>query len=152
MSKKQATLCFVKCKDKILMINRLKAPFMGMWNAIGGKLKDDESIEQCAIREVFEESGLRLTNPKLFSTFTWNYDDEIGHALLFELKDFDCDSYINKSDEGVVLFMPIDWIINQKNYGVIEDLKVFINDIKNGVSKNYHLVYEGKTLKEVIEK
>ena len=33
---RKATLCFVRNGEKILMINRVKPPFMGMWNAVGG--------------------------------------------------------------------------------------------------------------------
>lgn len=156
MSTKKATLCFVKKEDKILMINRFNSPFMGMWNAVGGKVKENESIEDCAVREVFEESGLKLENPKIFSKFTWNYDDEIGYAVLFDITEnspqIDAEKFIKISDEGIVVFRQIEWIINPKNYGVIEDLKVFIDDIKKGKSVNYHLVYENKQLKEVIEK
>ena len=50
------TLCFVKKEDKILMINRNKPPFMGMWNALGGHLEEGETLEECAIRETEEET------------------------------------------------------------------------------------------------
>ena len=41
-----ATLCFVKKGNKILMINRNKPPFMGMWNAVGGHIEKGETPEQ----------------------------------------------------------------------------------------------------------
>ena len=53
------TLCFVKKDDKILMINRNKSPFMGMWNALGGHKEENESALECAIREIYEE-GLNM--------------------------------------------------------------------------------------------
>ncbi len=150
---KSATLCFVKSGDKILMINRIKPPFMGMWNAVGGKVKTGESVECCAIREVYEESGLYVKECKVFSEFTWNYDDETGYAVLFNVDEQVAKNYgVKKTGEGIVTFVDIEWIINDKNYGVIEDLKVFIEDIKQDKSQNYHLVYDGKSLKEVIKK
>ena len=150
---KKATLCFVKKGDKILLINRNKSPFMGLWNAVGGKLKDGESVIDCAKREIFEESGIKVDNVEVISEFTWNYDDEIGYATLSNLDDnFDAENFINYSREGLVVFKDIDWVLDSKNYGVIEDLRVFIKDIKMGEKNNYHLVYKDNNLMEVIKK
>ncbi|MDY2879733.1 MAG: 8-oxo-dGTP diphosphatase [Candidatus Borkfalkiaceae bacterium] len=149
-----ATLCFVKKGNKILMINRNKPPFMGMWNAVGGHIEKGETPEQCAVREIYEESGIKVSSAKVISVFTWNYDDEIGYATLSELQD-DIDSSFSfplSTAEGIVDFKDIDWVLNEKNYGVIEDLRVFLSDIKNGVRQNYHLIYENSELKEVIKK
>lgn len=136
------------------MINRNKPPFMGMWNAVGGHIEKDETPEQCAVREIYEESGIKVSSAKVISVFTWNYDDEIGYATLSELQD-DIDSSFSfplSTAEGIVDFKDIDWVLNEKNYGVIEDLRVFLSDIKNGVRQNYHLIYENSELKEVIKK
>ena len=54
------TLCFVKKENKILMINRNKPPFMGMWNALGGHKEENESALECAIREIYEEGNLKV--------------------------------------------------------------------------------------------
>ena len=136
------------------MINRNKPPFMGMWNAVGGHIENGETPEQCAVREIYEESGIKVSSAKVISVFTWNYDDEIGYATLSELQD-DIDSSFSfplSTAEGIVDFKDIDWVLNEKNYGVIEDLRVFLSDIKNGVRQNYHLIYENSRLKEVIKK
>ena len=136
------------------MINRNKPPFMGMWNAVGGHIEKGETPEQCAVREIYEESGIKVSSAKVISVFTWNYDDEIGYATLSELQD-DIDSSFSfplSTAEGIVDFKDIDWVLNEKNYGVIEDLRVFLSDIKNGVRQNYHLIYENSRLKEVIKK
>ena len=37
----------------------------GKYNGLGGKLEPGESPEDCVTREVYEESGLRLLDPKL---------------------------------------------------------------------------------------
>jgi len=36
----------------------------GKWNGLGGKFENGETPEECAIREVLEESGLSIQNPK----------------------------------------------------------------------------------------
>ena len=37
----------------------------GKWNGLGGKFEAGETPEECVIREVHEESGLSIRNPKL---------------------------------------------------------------------------------------
>lgn len=147
------TLCFVKKDNKILMINRNKPPFMGMWNALGGHKEENEDPKQCAIREIKEESNIIVNDAKLISISTWNYDDDEIYVYVSYLPpDFDISIYPLKIDEGIIDFKEIDWIINPKNYGIIEDLRVFLNDIKNGESHDYHLVYNDSKLIEYIVK
>lgn len=35
----QYTLCFIERGDAILLLNRQKAPWMGCWNGVGGKIE-----------------------------------------------------------------------------------------------------------------
>ena len=49
------TLCFIKNKNQLLMINRNKSPWMGCWNGLGGKIEDGEKPDQCIKREIMEE-------------------------------------------------------------------------------------------------
>lgn len=147
------TLCFVKKNNKILMINRNKSPFMGMWNALGGHLEKNETPLQCAIREIKEESQVCIEDAKLISISTWNYDDDEIYVYVTELpSSFDISIYPLKIDEGIIDFKDIDWIIHPKNFGVVADLRVFLKDIKDNVSNNYHLVYKNSQLIEVIKK
>jgi len=45
---------------RILLIRRGKDPFKGQWAAPGGRIEDDETAEECAIREMKEETGLDI--------------------------------------------------------------------------------------------
>ena len=147
------TLCFVKKDNKILMINRNKSPFMGMWNALGGHLEKDETPLNCAIREVYEEGKIKIDDAKLISISTWNYDDDEIYVYVTELpENFDLTIYPIKIDEGIIDFKEIDWIICPKNYGVIEDLRLFIKDIKENNYNNYHLIYDNSKLIDYIIK
>lgn len=147
------TLCFVKKENKILMINRNKPPFMGMWNALGGHKEENESPMECAIREIFEESNIIVDNASLISISTWNYDDDEIYVYISNLpSSFNIDNYPVKIDEGIIDFKDIDWIINPKNYGIIEDLRVFLKDIKNGEKHDYHLIYNDSKLMDFITK
>ncbi len=58
---KLATLLYVQKDDKTLMLYRNKKEndyHEGKWNGLGGKFELGESPEECAIRELEEESGL----------------------------------------------------------------------------------------------
>ena len=143
------SLCFVKKGNQIALINRNKAPFKGMWNALGGHLEKNETIQECAIREIYEESGIKVDNIKVISKCSWNIDDDIFYAFVSELDDnFDTSIYPLKINEGIVDFKDIDWIIAKDNEGVVPDLKLFIADIQSGNYHDYHLTYdeEGRLL------
>lgn len=46
---------------KVLLIQRGSDPFKGAWAFPGGFMNMDETTEQCAIRELEEETGLQVT-------------------------------------------------------------------------------------------
>ena len=57
-------------KLKILLIERGNEPYKGYWAFPGGFLNMDENATQGALRELEEETGLRLDHIKEFGTFT----------------------------------------------------------------------------------
>jgi len=57
----QATLCFILRDDKVLLLKKSKGLFgQDKWNAPGGKILPGEDAEQCAVREVREETQLAI--------------------------------------------------------------------------------------------
>ena len=56
--------CIVITKEadaKVLLIQRGDDPYKGCWAFPGGFLNMDETTEQCAIRELEEETGMKVT-------------------------------------------------------------------------------------------
>jgi 8-oxo-dGTP diphosphatase len=91
---KLATLCYVRQDGQTLMLHRVKKTndmHAGKWNGLGGKLHPGETPEECAIREVYEESGLRVRNPLLkgFLTFPAFADDEDWYVFVFLVEEFE---------------------------------------------------------------
>ena len=102
---KLATLCYVRSNVKTLMIHRIKKEndmHMGKWNGLGGKFEPGETPEECAIREVFEESGLKITNPKLKGvlSFPGFAKDEDWYAFVFLIHEYQGD--LINSPEGTL--------------------------------------------------
>ena len=57
--------CVVMTREavpQVLLIERGNDPFKGCWAFPGGFMNMDETTEQCAIRELEEETGLRVTS------------------------------------------------------------------------------------------
>lgn len=45
-------------QGSVLMIKRKNHPFMGCWGFPGGFLEKDETLMECALRELYEETGI----------------------------------------------------------------------------------------------
>ena len=115
---KLATLVYVRHQGKTLMLHRIKKAndmHAGKWNGLGGKLLPGETPEQCAIREVQEESGLTLIDPVLrgIITFPGFNDDQdwycflfVGHHFTGELIDSP-EGVLAWIDDAVLLDLPL---------------------------------------------
>ena len=87
-----ATLCYVKHDGKTLMVYRNKKPndiHEGKWNGLGGKFEPGETPEECVIREIREESGLSIQNPKLCGLLMFpNFRSNDWYVFVFTVNDF----------------------------------------------------------------
>lgn len=55
---------------KVLLIQRGIEPYKGKWAFPGGFMQIDETVEECAKRELEEETGLKTTSVEQFYTFS----------------------------------------------------------------------------------
>lgn len=137
------TLAFLKRNDEILLINRLKSPWQGMWNGVGGKRHKDESPLDCILREIEEETGIVLTSKDITfkGTLSWNSDFIAQSSGLYifiaELpSDFVFDTPMAVK-EGILAWRKISWICDEKSVGVAHNIRYFLPTVLND-EKTYH--------------
>ncbi|MGC8812664.1 MAG: 8-oxo-dGTP diphosphatase [Candidatus Aenigmatarchaeota archaeon] len=106
-----ATLCYIIRNGKVLLLERAKGIGIGKLSAPGGRLKNNETIQDCAMREVFEETGLKVSELKYHGVLNFFFGqrskpDWIVHV--FSTSSFDGE--IKESDAGVLKWFDIEKI------------------------------------------
>ncbi len=148
---KNTSLCYIEKNGKYLMLHRTKKENdenRDKWIGIGGKFEDGESPEECMLREVYEETGLKITDYKFRAVITFVndiYQTEYMH--LFTASGFT--GNISECSEG-----ELEWVEKEKLYDLAlwEGDKIFLRLI----SDNNHpffslkLVYSKDKLKDAI--
>ncbi len=67
---------------EILLVRRKNPPFQGHWALPGGFIETDrEAIEECAVRETLEETGLDVKLDRLLGVWSKPGRDPRGHTL-----------------------------------------------------------------------
>ncbi len=70
-----------EAEPKVLLIQRGFAPFKGCWAFPGGFMNMDETTEQCAIRELEEETGLALSTMTQIGSYSKVDRDPRGRTI-----------------------------------------------------------------------
>ena len=71
---RNTTLCYLEREGRLLMLFRNKKERdenHGKWIGVGGKFEEGETPEECVIREVYEETGLKMRSPRLRGIVTF---------------------------------------------------------------------------------
>jgi 8-oxo-dGTP diphosphatase len=66
---------------QVLLIQRGFEPFKGCWAIPGGFMDMDETTEQCAIRELEEETGLKISDVRQIGAFSKVDRDPRGRTI-----------------------------------------------------------------------
>lgn len=108
---KLATLCYVKNRGAktTLMLHRIKKQndvHEGKWNGLGGKFERSETPEECVIREIKEESGLTIVDPKLKGFITFPLFDGVHDWYVFVFVADQFSGELIDSDEGKLEWIP----------------------------------------------
>ena len=100
-----SNMCMVYKGDMILVINRTKSDWPGL-SFPGGHLEENETLEESVVREMKEETGLEIKNPKLCAIKEWDWGNGVRYlGLLYKTNDFKGE--LKSSNEGEVFWINI---------------------------------------------
>lgn len=139
------TLCFIEKDDSYLMLNRIKAPNMGLWNGVGGKLEPNEDKFHGIKREITEETGLVIDEVEYHGDVYWYSGDFIGGMHVFTAQmPSDIDFNVPREDiEGLLAFKKKDWLFHKENRGVISNIPIFLEQmVKNQEQLRFDFYYD----------
>lgn len=146
---KMTTLCYIEQEGNFLMLHRTKKkedPNAGKWIGVGGHIEKGESPEECLLREVSEETGLRLTNYQFRGLVTFISDEaEREEMCLFTASGFDGE--LHECDEGELAWIPKE---NVQALPTWEGDAIFLKLLLDEESRFFtlKLVYQGEKLVE----
>lgn len=141
------TLCYIEKDDCYLMMHRISKKNdanAGKWIGVGGHFEDNESPEDCLLREVKEETGLTLTEYRLRAIITF-VSDEFGceYMHLYTASGFEGTLDVNCS-EGLLEWIPKSSIFDLNLW---EGDKIFLKLLlENQSFFSLKLEYEGDDL------
>lgn len=113
MKRNLTTLCYIEKDDSYLMLHRVKKDKdvnKDKWIGVGGHLEENESPDECVVREVKEETGLTLTNYKFRGIVTFVLEDW-GTEYMFLYTADGFEGEMITCDEG-----NLEWIKKSKVY------------------------------------
>ena len=143
-----STLCYIENdSSEYLMLHRVKKKDdmnQDKWLGVGGKFEDRESPEECVLREVFEETGLTLTDYRYRAVITFSSDRwETEYMHLFTATGYE--GTLKDCNEG-----NLEWVPKAKvqELPIWEGDKLFFRLIDDRESPFFSLKlhYEGDTL------
>lgn len=105
---KNTTLCYMLQGEDVLLLHRVKKENdlnHDKWIGIGGKFEEDESPEECLLREAWEETGLTLTDYRYRGIVTFVSDEwETEYMHLYTATGWT--GTLKECDEGVLEWIP----------------------------------------------
>ena len=143
-----STLCYIRNENnEWLLLHRTKKENdlnEGKWIGVGGKFEEGETAEQCVLREVYEETGLTLTDYRLhgvikFISDKWENED----MYLYSAWKYH-GTCKKECDEGRLSWIPADKVLDLPTW---EGDRFFLKPLLEGREKIDMLVeYEGDKL------
>ncbi len=120
-------MCMVYDGDKILVQDKIDKEWGGV-TFPGGHVEKGESFTDAVIREVFEETGLTISSPRLCGIKDWTRDDGTRYMVLMYKTD-KFSGELRSSEEGQVYW------VNKNDFHKLklartmdEYFKVFLDD------------------------
>lgn len=101
--------CILLADDRVLLLQK---PRRGWWVAPGGKMEPGETTVETVIREYREETGLKLSRPRLCGMYTFCIEEKGRLYNEWMMFTFIANQYqgerLEKSEEGILAWHPVE--------------------------------------------
>ena len=135
------TLCLIHRGDTLLLQNRVKPDWQG-FALPGGHIEPGESIVESVIREMKEETGLTIRNPRLCGVKQFPIDGGRYLVFLFETEKFE--GTLRSSGEGEMVWVPRDRL---GEYQTVDDLEQLLDVmLQPGLTEFQYVIGDGQWL------
>lgn len=140
----KATLIFVLKDDQVLLIRKKRGLGAGKINGPGGKAEGDESLQQCAHRELKEELCISVNDSNHRGRLRFQFTD--GYSL--DVHVFVATQYEGvptETEEAIPLWYSLDKIPFDEMW---EDDKIWLPRVLSGEKVNGRFVFDGDNMQE----
>ncbi len=139
----ESTLVYlIKDDDYLMLLRNKKANDINQnkWIGVGGKKESNESFEECAIRETYEETGLSIQSIEQRGMIDFHYEDKESEKIyVYTTRNFT--GVIHECNEG-----QLSWINKNRvlDLNLWEGDRIFLNYILNDKKDLFylHLFYD----------
>jgi len=90
MTIKKMTLCIIHKDGRVLLGMKKRGFGAGRWNGFGGKVHEDETVEEATKREMKEECGLNVENLKEIGVLDFQFKKNPEEILQVYIYKTDC--------------------------------------------------------------
>ena len=132
-------LCLITDGDRMLLQNRIKNDWQG-YTLPGGHVEPGESFVDAVIREMKEETGLDIMNPRLVGVKQFPIKDGRYVVLLFKAIEFS--GTVISSDEG-----QMEWVESNRlsEINTVDDFKDLMRVINDPPLTEFQYLVDGDT-------
>lgn len=104
----------VRCEDRVLLVKRARSPLEGLWGLPGGAVELGESVQEAAVRETQEETGITVQVTRFLGYIdAIERDDQEQvrwHYIIFYFEATTLDQAVTPGDDA----SEVQWISEQE--------------------------------------